>query len=399
MKPRVRTKETWASAGRAFEGQWPQDYRVWVPVAGPFAYKTTEWECHDFVDKKKREDGSTPPSDLWLRKTTFKPAFYSIDRVSILDGKLGQKLSQAPCFVPGTSYDLPPGGWSSIEGTDEELVAKLLANTNPFRYEVSVPVMIAELVEAASLLKLASNNFLSLLGSQHLNWEFGWKPTIEDIRTLSTITIAIEKRIREFNSLLKKGGLRRKVYLASGSKSAEQGWTALYSNGWTSAWSKPSTSWKSQVWGSVRWKPNRDSPIDITTLASFNEACKIVLDLRVPDASTIWEAIPFSWLVDYFLNVGDALQAVEDTDKVVPYDICIMRQRTIVTSAGVLGGVEVDWRNRWTTRNSSGKVEHSFKMRNVYQPGDVGDLLSFGIMSKRQATNLLALLLSLARFR
>lgn len=399
MKPRTRTKETWATAGRAYEGQWPQDYRVWVPVAGPFPYMTEQWECRDFIEKKVREDGTTPPSDLYLKKTKFEPAFYTTDRVSILDGKLGQMLSQAPCFVPGTSDDLPPGGWSAIEGTTEELTAKLLSRTNPFRYEVSVPVMIAELVEAASLLKLASANFLTLVGSQHLNWEFGWKPTISDIKTLSGITTAIESRIREFNSLLEHGGLRRRISLSSGSTSRDEGWVPLYSNGWTSAWSRPHTSWKSKVWGSVRWKPNRDSPIDLTTLASFNEACKIVLDLQVPDASTIWEAIPFSWLVDYFLNVGDSLQALENTDKVLPYDICIMRERTVVTSASVYGGVEVDWRNRWTTRNSDGKVTHTYKLRSVINPTGVGDLLSFGIMSKGQATNLLALLLSLARFR
>lgn len=399
MKYRTRVKESWGSAGMAFEGQWPEDYRVWVPVAGPFAYKTSEWVCHDYVDKKKREDGSTPPSDLYLRKTKFEPAFYSTERVSILDGKLGQKLVQAPCFVPGTSWDLPPGDWTSIEGTDEELVAKLLADTNPFRYEVSVPVMILELVEAATLLKLAQSNFLTLVGSQHLNYTFGWKPTIADIKTLSKITRSIESRIREFNSLVKKGGLRRKISLASGSKSKDEPWVPLYSNGWTSAWTQPHTSWKSKVWGSVRWKPNRTSPIDVTSLANFNEACKIVLDLKVPDASTIWEAIPFSWLVDYFLNVGDTLQAVENLDTVIPYDICIMRERTIVTSAGVNGSVEVDWRNRWTTRNSSGKVTHTFKLRNVMNPTSAGDLLSFGFMTKSQATNVLALLLSLARFK
>jgi len=161
-----------------------------------------------------------------------------------------------------------------------------------------------------------------------------------------------------------------------------------------------SSVYHSKVWGTVRWVPNRTSPIDLDKLASFNEALQIVLDLRRPDASTIWESIPFSWLVDYFLNVGDVLAAVEDTDKVLPSEVCIMRHRTVKTKS-VASNLSEPGGFPWNREESmtGGDVLYDLKLRKVIFPDDLGDLLSFGFMTKAQATNLIALLLSLARFK
>jgi hypothetical protein len=115
--------------------------------------------------------------------------------------------------------------------------------------------------------------------------------------------------------------------------------------------------------------------------------------------AVIWEAIPFSWLVDYFVNVGDALSAIEDTDKVLPVDICIMRERRITSVTKGIRKPEDDYPYLRKNSISGGLVDHVWKTREVVHPDSVGDLLSFGFMSKAQATNLLALLMSLARFR
>lgn len=392
MKERIRTKDAYASSGRI-------TYPPYL-AGGPYPYQTKGWYCKDYIEKKKDPiTGLTPPSDLTLIKGYFKPCFHSY-KLTWTYGfpTLEANYEKLPCRVFSSSGE-PPLGWEYLEGTTAELTSKLLANSNPFRYEVSVPVMIAELVEAASLLKLASANWISLLGSQHLNYVFGWEATKRDIRDLTKITTSIEARIKEFNALISKGGSRRRVFLTESRAQGPEVVESIISNGFGSWDGRIKTKYETKVWGSVRWVPNRTSPIDLTKLTAFNEAALVCLDLRIPDASTIWEAIPFSWLLDYFVNIGDVLQAVEDTDKVLPRDICIMRERVVtVEVVGIPNSSDVlPWRRE--SAFSDGESRFEIKLRNVINVENLGDLLSYGFMTKGQATNLLALLMSLTRFK
>lgn len=394
MKERIRTRERWSAQGNVLI---PEDFTP----KGPYPYRTEYWYCRDFIEKKKDPiTGLTPPSDLELLKVFIRPPFLSNKLIFVPWGIPYYHGVNLPCYAPtGLIPSSPPLGWEYMEGTTEALTAELLAKSNPFRYSVSVPVMVAELVEGASLLKLASNNYFALIGSAHLNKVFGWDAMKNDIRTLAKLTTAIESRIKEFNSLVMKGGLRRKVNLTRASTFGPETITSIHSDA-QGAWNGVVKSkYSTKVWGSVRWVPNRTSPVDLSKLATFNEAIKLVLDLRQPDASTIWEMIPFSWLADYFLNVGDTLQAIEDTDKVLPHDICIMRERTVNT--GTVGIVDAPGGYPWDRHESisDGEVIYEMKLRKVVTISDAGDLLSFGIMTRGQATNLLALLMSLVRFK
>jgi hypothetical protein len=354
----------------------------------------------DVVGKKKREDGSTPPSNFDLIKDTIQPTWTGYRASSTVDGVV-YDVGELPGAAYGSGINfVTPLEWAAIEPTDPALTAKLLANTNPFRYTVSVPVMVAELIEASTLLKLAADNFFTLIGSQHLNYVFGWEQTMSDVRTLTKITSEIESRVKEFNSLIKEGGLRRKVHLGSysGTKSSA-GDVSLWSTHGITLTGRWTCSYRSKIWGSVRWKPSRPGQLEVAQLASFNEAARIVFDLKEPDASTIWEMIPFSWLVDYFVNIGDTLQALENTDTVLPYDVCIMRQRSVVTQTTRLQQTNSTppWLRQYT--GQPGQVNSERKLRAVQTITGISSLLSFGIMSERQATNLLALLLRLSRFK
>lgn len=399
MQPRTRTRTSYKSSGARYIGN-PPNKRDWLFVDGPFPYMDLQWQCDDFIKKTKSKlTGRTPPSPLRLRKTSFKPVFLEYRHVSAIDGKLENRYSNVPCNVPGSAETLPPGDWSSIEGDTAGLTAKLLADTNPFRYEVSVPIMISEFLEAGSLLRLASNNFISLIGSQHLNYVFGWKPLMQDIRTLASITKAVESRIRDFNALLEKGGITRRKHLASGGKSNSESEVSIYSTGLGEWKGMAQTSWRSKVWGTVRWVPDRLEPVDIKLLTEFNQALLVALDLTEPDLPTIWEATPWTWLIDYFVNVGDVLQAIESSDLVIPTEVCLMRKRTVTTTTSFKRGPPSAGAHSKTSSGSSGECKHEYSLRELPPYTGVGDLLSFGFMSKSQATNLLGLLMSLTRFK
>lgn len=390
---RNREKRSYSAIGQKWDIAYPND------VAGPFPYTVSVAKTYDQIKKKRTSGiGLTPPSPFSSLKISYKPPLFNQEyrRRGVLRGY----LHNVPCSAGGENMGSPALGWGSLEGTDSSNVAKLLSNTNPFRYEISVPIMISELVEATSLLKLAVSNAFTLTGSAYLNWEFGWKLMLSDIRTLHSITASIESRIREFNSIVQTGGLRRKAFCTSGSTTDQSTGVPIYSAPSVSRYGTVRREYKTKVWGSVRWVPNRGKEVDILALANFNEACKTVLDLRFPDASTIWEAIPFSWLIDYFLNVGDALNAIEQTDLVLPKDICLMRHRkvTLITDGDPLvntpGAI-----NQWDESFVQGETVYDLKLRSVHTISGVSDLLSFGIMSKGQATNLFALILTLLKHR
>jgi hypothetical protein len=340
-------------------------------------------ETKDAWKKEPREDGSLPPSffesTIWDYRRTGTASFQSGHFTLVDMPYINTQGSASNSF------------WTSREGSDSELIARLLANTNPFRYEVSVPILLSELVEAATLFKIATKTFASLFGSAWLNWNFGWLTLIQDLRALSSITKAIESRILEFNSLIQRGGLRRKVWLNSWQDTAidvSKPFSTTYA---TSIYGNVINEYRTKVWGSVRWRPKRGVTLPVDRLSQFNLALKQVLDLDSLDAATIWEAIPFSWLIDYFTNVGDTLRAIESTDLVEPYDICIMRHRQITTTRVPI------WFPQGVTA-TRGVTKWERKLRYTYSvPAGHVALLSFGFITKHEASMIAALVASRKR--
>ncbi len=395
MKARTRTRLTLAAQGKI---TYPHPGNN--PPVGPWTFQKKYEEIQDYYDKIRRFDGTLPPSDLFIMKEAVKPTTYSYV-LSSFDGFTYINASGLPCLTFGAGKGwIGPTEWFLAErDTTEGFVAKLLADTNPFRYEVSVPIMVFELLEASTLLNISTKTLFTMLGGQHLNYTFGWAQLLSDVKSLVKITSAIESRIKEFNSLVQHGGLRRFKKLYKGSASGPlSDPTDVWSTHGFSLKGQYRSAWASEVTGSCRWRPKRGKAVDINKLAVFNQAAKIVFDIQPADLSTVWESIPFSWLADYFLNIGDTLLALEGSDLVEPYDICIMRHRTVHTSTEGWNKTISDspWHRKYVS--SPGHVYQEFKLRTVVPtPTDYGDLLSFGIMSKAQATNLIALLISVGR--
>jgi hypothetical protein len=187
------------------------------------------------------------------------------------------------------------------------------------------------------------------------------------------------------------------VFIAS-RKTSTSSTSTFYSNFLGSFGGQVKTQYQTKVWGSVTWRPKRDKLLEVQALTDFNSAVKQVLDLEAPDPDTVWEAIPFSWLVDYFINIGEVLKAVESSDLVIPTDICIMRERHITTDA--IWNVSNSVKGAEPVRVFSckdGRVETIVKNRTTPVVSGIADLLHFGFLSQSQAYTLFALLASLRR--
>lgn len=217
---------------------------------------------------------------------------------------------------------------ASLARVNENLVLtqELLAATNPFRSEYSVPVSIKELVEVGAMFKIAAKGFAQYVGSSYLNYKFGWTQFVRDVRTLHGITTVIERRIKELQSLSKHGGTRRKVNLRTKAVYYSEDNRVVNSTWGTTVRAHVRGYWQCTTHGTVRWRVKPGLDLQLDKLQAFNLAVKKVFDLEAPDSQTLWELVPWSWLFDYFVNLSNYFGAHLGEDIIEPYDICIVRR-------------------------------------------------------------------------
>lgn len=235
---------------------------------------------------------------------------------------------------PGENNPIP-----SIPGspTNGEAATKLLAITNPSRPVVSIPNFVYELREFPKLLKIEGDNLLQKAGSANLNYHFGWAPLIGDLTKLLSFSDHVSKREKELKALF-TSGLRRKRQLFNESGS-ESGYNGL--NSWLIRMGAFYTATSTEkVWGYVEWFPT--GPTRPQTASEMRAlARQAVLGLTL-DLSTAWEAIPWSWLVDWCSNVGDYLTATRNTVGASHGPVYIMRTRKGESIWEVPKGGDVD---------------------------------------------------------
>lgn len=285
---------------------------------------------------------------------------------------------------------------ASITGlpTRDQYALMLLERTNPFRSEYSVPTNIAEMVDCFKLLSKIGTAVVSAISSIHLRYEFGYEQLKRDLKTLDEILKHVHDRILEFRRLWMKGGLKRRVKLDSGAVegtksvgvSVSQLSTCFRYGDITNH-----TAWA--VYGSVRWFPTLKLVPAPTAIAEFRRAARVVLDLEPASIGwdTQWNAIPFSWLIDYFTDVGLILSATKGRQLVTPRYITVSTKLTSVRKATATSG---------SVGSSGGsyRAEQVTVERFPYPDGYGGfEITVNSLLSEKQLTNFTALLLSLQK--
>lgn len=318
MAWRHRNKESWTAQGAIY---YPPDSGT---IIGGSSYPAITQEMWDITGKTVRKSppvlkGLVPASTMESTQVRINPCQYSGTGYYRFEN-----VAVGNHYIPddGDAYRPP---WNlARQDLDWAYALELCAATNPYRADFSVPVFIRELVDLPSMFRLAAKNFFNYLGSQYLNYRFGWLSFVDDVRTLHSLTKLLEARMRELKSLKRHGGLSsyRKLDVITDNYTwynypINSTWGVyIYADG--------STSRTTRISGTVRWALSGDIDPDLERISLFNSALNNVLDLEKIDPSTMWNLIPWTWLVDYFVNVGDYLAAQEGPYDLRPYDICIM---------------------------------------------------------------------------
>lgn len=219
------------------------------------------------------------------------------------------------CYVdwdPGYSYLAQAG--STFPAF--EYGAEGWAKCRPGRPVLSLAVSIAELKEAPKLI-LKRLDSIKSIANNHLAVQFGWKPLLNDIKGLINAQATIDKRLKQLKRDNGRGVRRRCTLLAeestdSGSVTGNLARAKIKGVDSLNDVPLPVTMYRTDsttesVWFVARWRywiPDIDTP-------EFRKrAIRKTFGLELTPALA-WELLPWSWLIDWFSNVGDVISNLD----------------------------------------------------------------------------------------
>lgn len=203
-----------------------------------------------------------------------------------------------------------PGQYSTVQ-----LAQLALASLNPNRPNVDLPVSILELRELPELLRdggrilFKNGNHVKRAAKANLVAQFGIAPIVSDIGTLLDFTELVARReayLRRLNTA-KPVRIKRKI--------TQQHWAYTWANyeGWNTIATDSLTQGKvnlhyaitKEYWYSVRARLS----VVLSEREIQTHAFRSMMGVDTGSLKQVWELLPWSWLIDWFTNMGDMLAA------------------------------------------------------------------------------------------
>lgn len=183
--------------------------------------------------------------------------------------------------------------------------------------------------------------YFKRLGSEYVNVEFGWKPFLKDLQDMYHAYQNLNKRMAQIvrdNGLpvRRSGQLLNEISTDTVSFAVDysvypqpQAWGADISG--TTGTSALTTRTQTRVWfkGRMRYY----LPFDTSNEWPLN--AKLALFGLNPTPSLLYELMPWSWLIDWFSNLGEVISNLSSNgiaDLIIDYGYC-MRHSKITTTA------------------------------------------------------------------
>jgi hypothetical protein len=281
--------------------------------------------------------------------------------------------------------------------------ATAIKETLPTKPEMSLSTSLAELTGGLPQVigrQLFKDRSLSAVGGEYLNYQFGIAPTVSDAASVIDLTKRYEKILEQFRRDNGRLVRRRRTLVDENGTSKTSPRTAY-------AYAGPSGGLVSMLYCT-----NQVDKIESSRRIWFSGAYKIAypLDLddslrgitefnrvygAIPTPELAWEMLPFSWLVDWFTNVGDVVSNVSTlgSSLQLAYGYIMVEDRWQRTVEGDYGPDDYYLRTGTSVReNIKSSVTHYRKRRLKASP--FGFTVSFQDLSMGQKAILTALGLS-----
>lgn len=189
------------------------------------------------------------------------------------------------------------------------------------------------------------------VANQNLALQFGWLPLVSDVKALLSFHSSVNKRAEELHRLYGRGGLRRRITIHRASSTSELN-QAIGQFGSHFVTVKGDLISTIDQWGVVRWLPSVLPPWSQTEDGINKQARKLVEGLTFEGLRHgLWNVIPWSWLVDWFSNVGDYVDTYSGTCPAYASQCNIMKHRVTYSTytrtdsyTGITGGNGVVYR-------------------------------------------------------
>lgn len=238
--------------------------------------------------------------------------------ISMVNGGQTKGTVTAPNDMLGPSYWREPAqpSTSALNASGTKLISSVSLTQPGF----AAPAFSVELYEGGSPKMIGATlkertNIFRKSGSEWLNYQFGWIPFVNDIknlvRTARNHQKIVDQYYRDANRSIRRRAASPVVEQtrASGvsispvpvtSSSAGKGTRTEYT--------------KSAIWFAGRfryWLPMDDSIA--SRAVRFNQYAERLLGLSVvPHPDQMWDIAPWSWLVDWFTDLGAVVHNISD---------------------------------------------------------------------------------------
>jgi len=217
--------------------------------------------------------------------------------------------------------------WPSESELNDALFAAggtAISRSNPGKPVIDLAVSLSELfreglpkmVGLQSLMNRAPSRVHNNIGSEYLNMEFGWAPIISDLLSLCEIVVKSDDLLTQYRNRFGKN-LRRKYRFPDQISTDNISFTSNVTPLGTTHWRVPShisstvngvRTYKQETWFSGSYRQYLAS----TDFGRFKQEAAHLLGLRVTP-EVIWNLTPWTWLSDWFLNIGDVVSNISNT--------------------------------------------------------------------------------------
>ncbi len=215
---------------------------------------------------------------------------------------------------------------------------KAIGNMNPTNPKIGLPLFLYEFKDFPEMLHnagrvLSRRARASDYPGSYLAFHFGWAPLVNDLKTLFDIAHQIDNQSKFLRGLESGGKFKRTLRSGLADSSFS---TTTYASlpAWPTQWlykANVETRTYVKVWFTVNAKlaPGVTLPRSNGALRALSARQALGLTLN---PAQVWDFIPWSWLIDYFGNVGDFMKANQAQINVSMSRLNIMHKTEIVVS-------------------------------------------------------------------
>lgn len=245
-----------------------------------------------------------------------------------------------------------------VESLDLRLLAaEAMDRMKPDLTVVSVPNFLLEIKDWRRMFDFwrSDRSFKKNVAGMHLGWNFGWKPFISDCQKIYSSIMNIADRLNEWEKSVESGNLLNRSCDLSTTQVLYQG---QFNYGGIAT--RPcvwSASHVRTVTGHCRLRP-----LPFKVAPGFERILRAHLQALgiAPRASIIWEALPLSFVVDWFFDVQKLVKFLDFDTLELPFiltDFCLQSKVVVTVNSQVsLFKNDSAWTGTilcppWTTRS------------------------------------------------